>query len=133
MLHLLHIELLESDMSSKDTFTAEVPKVIKEDSCYTDWEENLDGSLLPKVVAAREKITSDGVITSTKDLGDGLYEKKWNSGLRLYFAVVIESDGNKTLLLLGSGKGRDQDKAIQESRESLKKYSVSKDSIVKKD
>lgn len=124
---------MEFDMSSKDTFTAEVPKVIKEDDCYTDWEENLDGSLLPKVVAAREKITSDGIITSAKDLGDGLYEKKWNSGLRLYFAVVVESDGNKTLLLLGSGKGRDQDKAIQQSRENLKNYTVSKDSIVKKD
>lgn len=133
MLHLLHIELTESDMSSKDTFTAEVPKVIKEDSCYTDWEENLDGSLLPKVVATRDKIASDGVITSAKDLGEGLYEKKWNSGLRLYFAVVIEGDGNKTLLLLGSGKGRDQDKAIQQSRDSLKNYSVFNDSIVKKD
>ncbi|AZZ37258.1 hypothetical protein CIK05_10820 [Bdellovibrio sp. qaytius] len=120
-------------MSSKDTFTAEVPKEIKEDSCYNDWEENLDGSLLPKVVAAREKIASDGVITSAKDLGEGLYEKKWNSGLRLYFAVVIESDGNKTLLLLGSGKGRDQDKAIQQSRDNLKNYSVFNDSIVKKD
>lgn len=52
-------------------------------------------------MAAREKITSDGVITSAKDLG--------------------------------SGKGRDQATAIQQSRDNLKKYSVSKDSIVKKD
>lgn len=119
-------------MSSKDTFTAEVPKLIVEDEAYTSWEENLDGSVQFKVQAARDKIESDGVITSAKSLGDGLYEKKWNSGLRLYFAVV-EKDGGKTLLLLGSGKGRDQQKAIELSKKNLSNYKVVKDSIVKRD
>lgn len=119
-------------MSSRDTFTAEVPKEIEEDQAYIDWEADLDGSLYNKVEAAREKIESDGIITSAKDLGDGLYEKKWNSGLRLYFAV-IEKEGRKTLLLLGSGKGRDQDRAIEQSKKKLSSYTVVRESIVKKD
>jgi putative component of toxin-antitoxin plasmid stabilization module len=119
-------------MSSRDTFTAEVPKQVLEDGAYAEWEDQLDGSLLIKVQAARDKIESDGIITSAKDLGDGLYEKKWNSGLRLYFAIV-ESQGKKTLLLLGSGKGRSQEKAIEQSKKNLSNYSVVRDNIVKKD
>lgn len=119
-------------MSSKDTFTAEVPKDVVEDDAYKKWEEDLDGSLTPRVQAARDTIENEGVITNAKDLGDGLYEKKWNSGLRLYFAVIEES-GRKTLLLLGSGKGKEQDKAISTAKDKLSNYSVVKDSIVKKD
>jgi hypothetical protein len=119
-------------MGSKDTFTAEVPKEIVEDPAYTEWFEDLDGSPSVRIEAARETIESEGVITSAKDLGDGLYEKKWNNGLRLYFAV-IEDKKRETLLLLGSGKGKEQDKAIKESKKNLKKYKVVTGSIVKKD
>lgn len=59
----------------------------------------------------------------------GCTKKKWNSGLRLYFAV-IEKEGRKTLLLLGSGKG-DQQEAIDKSRAVLKNYVVVKENIKK--
>ena len=116
-------------MASDDTFTAEVPNEIFEDPAFIEWEEDTDGSLLQRVEAAKEKIKSVGVITSAKDLKDGLYEKKWNSGLRLYFAV-IEKEGRKTLLLLGSGKS-DQREAIDKSRAALKNYVVVKENIKK--
>lgn len=119
-------------MSSRDTFTAAVPREVEEGQAYIDWVASLDGSLYTKVEAAREKIESDGLITSAKNLGEGLYEKKWNSGLRLYFAV-IEKGGRKTLLLLGSKKGRDQDRAIEQVRKQLSIYTVFRGSIVKKD
>lgn len=93
----------------------------------------MDGYHSIKVDAAREKIAAEGVITSAKSLGDGLYEKKWQSGLRLYFAVVKDSDDKATLLLLGSGKGKDQDKAIKKTRDILQGYIVNKKNIVKKD
>lgn len=117
-------------MASNDTFTAEVPKEIEVDPAFTEWENDTDGSLLLKVEAAREKIKNEGVVTSTKDLTEGLYEKKWKSGLRLYFAIV-DKKGKKTLLLLGSGKGKDQDKAIKKAREILKGYAVIKENIKK--
>ena len=116
-------------MASDDTFTAEVPSEIFEDPAFIEWEDDTDGSLLQRVEAAKKKIKSDGVITSAKDLMDGLYEKKWNSGLRLYFAV-IEKEGRKTLLLLGSGKG-DQQEAIDKSRAALKNYVVVKENLKK--
>ena len=38
-------------MSSKDTFTAMVPKELIEDEAYMKWEDDLDGSLLLRVQA----------------------------------------------------------------------------------
>lgn len=119
-------------MAANDTFTAEVPREIEESPAFIRWEESADGSHFQKIEAAKQKIKSEGVVTSTKDLSNGLYEKKWHSGLRLYFAV-IEKGGRKTLLLLGSGKGNEQDTAIRTAREILKNYSVIKSNIAKSD
>ncbi|MEN0057579.1 MAG: hypothetical protein AAGB31_01995 [Bdellovibrio sp.] len=107
-------------------------KGIIEDQAYLGWEASLEISHYIKIEAAREKIESDGIVTSSKDLGEGLYEKKWKSGLRLYFGVV-EMNGRKTLLLLGSGKGRDQERSILRARKGLMNYVVIKERIVKKD
>lgn len=63
-------------MASDDTFTAEVLSEIFEDPAFIEWEYDTEGSLLQRVEAAKTKIKSDGVITSAKDLKDGLYEKK---------------------------------------------------------
>ncbi len=115
-------------MSSKDTFVAEVPKEIIEEDDFIDWQESIDGSVEIKIAAAIEMIEGSGIVTNVKALGDGLYEKKWNSGLRLYFAIVIY-DGMKTLLILGSKKGREQSKAINKSKNKLKNYDVFKQSI----
>lgn len=114
-------------MAANDTFTAKVPMDILEDAAFEEWEDDLDGSLFTKIEAAKSKITNEGVITSAKDLKEGLFEKKWASGLRMYFAI-IELYGRKTLLLLGSGKG-DQKKAISKARERLLAYKVVKENI----
>jgi putative component of toxin-antitoxin plasmid stabilization module len=116
-------------MASDDTFNAEVPKTIEENEEFVDWAKDADGNQLSRIEAVKVKIKNEGTITSTKDLQDGLYEKKWKNGLRLYFAVIEDESGQKTLLLLGSGKGKGQDKAIRKSREILKKYNVVKTSI----
>lgn len=118
-------------MGFNDTFTAVVPQEIIEDPSFAEWEDELDGSLFPRVEAALITIATQGLVTSVKDLSHGLYEKKWNSGLRLYFAVV-QRNGKKTLLLLGSGKG-DQSKAIVKARQVLSAYNVITESIAKKD
>lgn len=119
-------------MSSRDTFTALVPKEIIESGGYPKWENELDGSLLVRIQAARDTIESLGIITNVRSLGDGLFEKKWQSGLRIYFAVV-EDSGRKTLLLLGSGKGSEQEKTIAASKRALLKYKVAKVNIAKQD
>ncbi len=113
---------------TRDTFTANVPKTVIEHPDFSMWLEDLDGSQSIKIVAAISKIESEGLVTSTKNLGEGLYEKKWVSGLRLYFAV-IELRGKKTLLLLGSGKGFDQNRSIMRARASLSLYEVCKEKL----
>jgi len=116
-------------MASKDTFTAEVPKEVIEHSNFDSWENKVDGSQITKVESAKSTIINQGLVTNAKDLKDGLYEKKWNSGLRMYFAIVEDEDGRKTLLLLGSGKDTEQNKAIKKSRKALEKYKVVKEDI----
>ncbi len=110
-------------MTASDAFTAGVPTIVLRDPVYTRWEEALDGSLRVRIQAAIDKIETSGIVTNAKDLGGGLYEKKWNSGLRLYFAIV-DDHGLKTFLLLGSGKGEEQNKAIRKSRRILMRYNV---------
>lgn len=116
-------------MASDDTFTAEVPQDVVEHENFDKWEDKIDGSQLTRIEAAKDKIESEGLITNAKDLKDGLYEKKWRNGLRLYFAVVEDEEGKKTLLLLGSGKDKEQDKAIKKSRKALENYEVVKEDI----
>ena len=95
-------------MVAYDTFTAEIPKLVEEHELFHEWLEDIDGAEFIKIGAVIEKIVNEGLITSVKNLNSGLYEKKWNSGLRLYFTIIIEGNENKTLLLLGSSKGREQ-------------------------
>jgi hypothetical protein len=64
-------------MASDDTFTAVVPKDIEVHTNFDKWEDKIDGSLLSRVEAAKEKIKTQGLVTNTKDLSCGLYEKKW--------------------------------------------------------
>ncbi|MBT3984560.1 MAG: hypothetical protein HOE90_24600 [Bacteriovoracaceae bacterium] len=110
-------------MASKDTFTAEVPKEFETTDEYTKWKEAIDGSLKDYVEAAESKIENDGLITNAKKLENGLYERKWKNGLRVYFSVVIK-DEQKTLLILGSGKGKEQAKAIKQCEKILEEYNV---------
>lgn len=120
-------------MVSNDTFTAEVPKRILETTEYAEWIQNVAGDQRMRIEAAREKIENEGIITSIKSLGSGLYEKKWRSGLRLYFAVELGCSGSATLLLFGSGKGVDQDKAIRRARRILDGRVINEGNIAKKD
>lgn len=116
-------------MVSKDTFTAEVPKEILEHDNFKRWVEKIDNAQLERIVVFKEKISKDGLITNAKSLKDGLFERKWVNGLRVYFAILEGVNGRKTLLLLGSGKDKGQFRAILIARTILNKYRVVKEDI----
>ena len=120
-------------MSLREVFTAEVPLDIIETKEFSEWAENLEGSDLDRLEAAIEKIELFGIITNSKSLGDGLYEKKWKNGLRMYFSVILGDARGETLLLLGSRKGRQQERAVAECRQMLRCFRVYKGSIRKID
>ncbi len=107
--------------------------MIRESSLFTEWAEELEGNDLLRSESAIEKILSLGVVTSSKNLGAGLYEKKWKSGLRFYFSVILSGDDRSTLLLLGSLKGRLQERAIAECRRQLRFLNVFNGDIKKRD
>ena len=114
-------------MAADDSFVAEVPKEVVEHEDFVKGADETDGSLLTRIESAVSTIKCDGVIPNAKSLGDGLYERKWKNGLRMFFAVVEIGDRERkqqTLLILGSGKDRGQQKAIDRSKENLKRYSV---------
>jgi hypothetical protein len=115
-------------VTSNDTFTALVPKEIEENVKFIEWEDEVDGNQISRIEALKAMIRNLGLITNSKDLKDGLYEKKWRNGLRLYYAVIYK-DQKKTLLILGSSKGKDQQRAIKRSRIILNSYLVIKEDI----
>lgn len=124
---------LTVDMSARNTFTAQIPQIVKETSEFLFWLEWLTGLDLERVESARSKIESEGLMTNVKSLGSGLYEKKWTSGLRVYFAVIEDGSGRKILLLLGSSKGKKQHQAILSCKRMLENFVVFRGSIRKKD
>lgn len=110
-------------MASKDTYSASVPKEIEKANEFVDWYDNhMDGSYRSRVDAMEAAILENGAITNVKDLGNGLYEKKWNNGLRVYFSAVVKN-GNKTLLIIGGNKNN-QDSDIAEARKTLARHKV---------
>lgn len=111
-------------MGSPDTFIVKVPTAVVEGEDFQEWLVEAEVDQFDKVQSMIDRIEYEGVITSVKDLGLGLYEKKWATGLRVYFAVV--HDNQWTLLILGSGKGHHQSKAIMRSRKLMMGYQIGK-------
>lgn len=116
-------------MASDDTFTARVPKKIVEHMNFNRWRAKIDNTQFIKIEAAIAKIENEGLITNSKDLKDGLYEKKWRTGLRMYFAIIEDNKKKKTLLLLGSGKNSEQNRVITKSKRALEGHIVIKEDI----
>ena len=63
-----------------------------------------------------------GILVKIKSLDTkyGLYEFKWDSGLRVYFAFIADSDGRLILLLLGGNKNS-QNSDIAEAKKIIVK------------
>lgn len=120
---------MEKYVVSKDTFTAEVPNEILEHENFKKWIGKIDNAQLERIEAFKEIISKDGLITSAKSLKDGLFERKWINGLRVYFSIIEGENGRKTLLLLGSGKGKEQSRAILIAKTISNRYRVVKEDI----
>jgi hypothetical protein len=111
-------------MVSADTFTASVPKRLIETRDFIRWKNGLDKNTSRLIGIEIEKIMLLGLITSVKSLREGLYEKKFKTGLRFYFSVIKTESGLQTLLLHGSRKGRKQEGAIFRAKKELYKFDV---------
>jgi len=72
-------------------------------------------------VQIRERIShiqDEGYFGDHRDIDDNVWELKWKSGRRIYYAYIPEK---KILLLLGGNKNG-QDKDIRQAKKILNKH-----------
>lgn len=73
---------------------------------YKSWHNSLSEKDQGIVDTRVDTYIEHGKLIKSKslDLNFGLYEFKWDSGLRVYFSFIEDSDGRLMLLLLGGNK-----------------------------
>jgi len=84
---------------------------------YDEWIEQCSDKAKAQIASRLEKIAKYGHFGTIRDLEDGLWELKWKSGRRVYYAYIEELN---ILLLLGGNKNG-QNKDITKARKILSK------------
>lgn len=77
---------------------------------YKSWYRSLSGKDQGIVDTRIDTYIEKGLLLKSKSLDStyGLYEFKWGSGLRVYYAFIEDSEGRLMLLLLGGNKNSQQ-------------------------
>ena len=88
---------------------------------FKAWLDSSDNTTRIRVAARLAKIGDSGHLGVFKNLGQGLCELKWDNGIRVYFAIAHDLDGNLFLALLGGGKNG-QSRDITKARAILEHY-----------
>lgn len=84
---------------------------------FKSWFNSLNGKDQRILDIRITSYINRGVLIKSKSLDTnyGLYEFKWDSGLRVYFAFIMDRDGRLMLLLLGGNKNS-QNSDIEEAK-----------------
>jgi putative addiction module killer protein len=82
---------------------------------FTLWLSSLPDKLELQVIARLSRIELHGHFGDTNTLGDGLFELKWKSGLRVYY---VHTDKKEITLILGGTK-HGQDKDIKRAKKLI--------------
>ena len=88
---------------------------------YLEWYNSLDKSLR-LVVDKRLSKVERGLYGDNKRLSEGLYELKFNNGLRIYYTEI----NNIIVLLFTGGNKSKQSKDIELAKKYLKDYNERK-------
>lgn len=86
---------------------------------YLDWLESISVKEQALLNSRLLRIQEFDHFGDFKSLGQGLFELRWKSGLRVYYSIGQDEQGKLVLLLLG-GKKPTQKKDIEKSRKILK-------------
>ncbi|OGN64600.1 MAG: hypothetical protein A3E80_04760 [Chlamydiae bacterium RIFCSPHIGHO2_12_FULL_49_9] len=90
---------------------------------FITWYERQTEKAKVQIDGRLSKIQDEGYFGDQKCVSenpDGVWELRWKSGRRLYFAYIPES---KILLLLGGNKNA-QDQDIRKAKRLFKKYTA---------
>ncbi len=82
---------------------------------YLTWFKRLKLKEAGQVEARLKRITDEDHFGNAKDLGDGLWELKFNNGNRIYYART----GKTELTLISGGNKNGQDKDIKKAKSLL--------------
>lgn len=85
---------------------------------YQEWIDDQTGRLCVQIADRLSKIQDDGHFGVHKYLEDSVWELKWLSGLRVYYAHIPE----KNILVLLGGNKNGQNKDINKAKKILNKY-----------
>ena len=88
---------------------------------FQKWLSSSDNTTRHLVSARLQKIESSGHLGQFRTLGHGLCELKWAIGLRVYFSVAADENGNLFVAILGGGKNG-QNRDIAKARAILERY-----------
>lgn len=102
---------------------------------YKNWYSSLPEQERRIVDSRVDTARNLGTFNKIKKLDPNfsLYEFKWDSGMRVYFSLLKDSDGNFMLLLTGGNKNSQQSditdskRIIQKAVGSIKKKEQAKD------
>lgn len=97
------------------------PRVNRSKS-YKSWHKSLIEKEKRIVDTRVDKYRLQNELINYKSLDPeyGLFEFKWDSGLRVYFSIIEDKDGKLMLLLLGGNKNS-QDSDITEAKNIVSK------------
>lgn len=89
---------------------------------FKRWYETLSQKDKRVVDARIDLARTLGILNNYKELDSklSLFEFKWKCGMRIYFSLLQDSEGNLMLLLTGGNKNS-QSKDITESKKLIKK------------
>lgn len=74
---------------------------------FSDWYDSQNAIVQSQVTGRFSRIEHSGHFGDSKPVGDGVFELKWKSGLRVYYAYLEKS--NILVLLGGNKNGQKED------------------------
>lgn len=82
---------------------------------FLDWRAQLDPRSRTQVDDRLDRIREHNHFGERRYLGGGLCELKWKNGRRVYYATILDENGNVALMLLGGDKNG-QNRDISQAR-----------------
>jgi putative addiction module killer protein len=94
-------------------------KILSTDE-FREWLETLGAKNRTLVDSRLDRVRHFDHFGDSKSLGDGLSELRWKNGTRVYYSLVVLSDGRAALMLLGGDKNG-QERDIAKARRVLER------------
>lgn len=87
---------------------------------FDEWLSGLNARERAQTDDRLDRIQEHSHFGDKRYLGDDLFELRWKSGRRVYYAICTDTEGNAALMLLGGFKNA-QERDIRHARRILER------------